>query len=86
MYSPFKAIANEDRRKILDILLTNPDSTFTELSKKFPFTHPALASHLNRLLEAHLIVKRREGRYYFYTLNKKTVVKMVKQLNKILES
>lgn len=65
----WKALANQARRKILDLLRDGPRYT-GELAAQFPdLTRFAVMQHLNVLEEADLVVHRREGRKRFNYLN-----------------
>ena len=57
----FRALANPDRRLILDLLKEWPGMNVNELSEHFEFSRFALMKHLRSLQEAGLVVSRREG-------------------------
>lgn len=61
----FHAIADPNRRRLLDLLLREERSV-QELVPHFDVTIGAISQHLKVLLECGLVVRRKEGRYRFY--------------------
>jgi len=53
----FSALANETRYRIVKELFDGPRS-FTDLAKTVDVESPILVHHLNKLLEADLLIKR----------------------------
>jgi len=65
----FKALANNDRRKILD-LLKNYDKTTGEICKEFKnLDRCTVLQHLRVLENAELVITRRDGRQKWNYLN-----------------
>jgi ArsR family transcriptional regulator, arsenate/arsenite/antimonite-responsive transcriptional repressor len=64
MESPWKAISDSSRRKIL-LLLKERDMTPTEISKHFQFSLPAVSIHLRILKNSDLILEQKIGRMQF---------------------
>jgi len=58
----FKALADPNRRRILDLVKARPGITVSELAESFEFTRYAVMKHLRVLERAGLIVPRRAGR------------------------
>src|SRR5438093_1521754 len=69
MESPWKAISDSSRRKIL-LLLKERDMTPTEISKHFQFSLPAVSIHLRILKNSGLILEQKVGKNRIYSLNK----------------
>jgi DNA-binding transcriptional ArsR family regulator len=66
---PFDAIADETRRRILD-LLHRRSLRAGEIARRFPeISRPAVAKHLGILRRAELVRARRVGREVRYSLN-----------------
>lgn len=63
--SVFEAIADPNRRRILD-LLKGGERTAGDLAKHFRFSWPALSQHLAVLKRARLVRVRRQGRFLWY--------------------
>jgi DNA-binding transcriptional ArsR family regulator len=65
----WKALADETRRSILDVLRDGPRTT-TEIVAKFPnLSRFGVMKHIDVLREASLIVTREQGRQRINTLN-----------------
>lgn len=77
MGSPWKALGDDSRRKIL-LLLIKRDLTPSQIAEHFDFTFPAISTHLRVLREADLVIEKKEGKNRFYSLNKKRVLEMMK--------
>lgn len=63
----FRALADEHRRTIVDLLAERPRSV-SELLEHFDFSQPALSRHLRVLREAGLVAADKEGRVRRYRL------------------
>lgn len=55
-------LGDANRRRILDILSSNPGLNVSELSEHFEVTRYAVMKHLNVLEEAELVVSEKKGR------------------------
>ncbi|MFT5285981.1 MAG: DNA-binding transcriptional ArsR family regulator [Planctomycetota bacterium] len=65
----WKALADPTRRELLDVLAVKPRTT-GELVEKFPdLCRTGVMKHLDLLVEAHLVLVRREGRVRWNQLN-----------------
>jgi DNA-binding transcriptional ArsR family regulator len=65
----WKALADETRRSILDMLRTGPRTT-TEIVERFPgLTRFAVMKHLDVLRQAALVLTREDGRRRVNSLN-----------------
>ena len=58
----FKALADSNRRMMLDLVKETPGMTVSKLASHFSFTRYAVLKHLRVLEDAGLIVRRRNGR------------------------
>jgi DNA-binding transcriptional ArsR family regulator len=63
----FQAIADPNRRRILELLRENERSV-QELVSSFDITFGAISQHLKILREARLVTRRKEGRKRIYRL------------------
>ncbi|MDQ7815294.1 MAG: autorepressor SdpR family transcription factor [Patescibacteria group bacterium] len=68
MDTVFKALADPNRRRILD-LLKKKDMSVTDLQEYFDFTQASLSHHLDVLKRADLVVTERRGQFIIYSLN-----------------
>jgi ArsR family transcriptional regulator, arsenate/arsenite/antimonite-responsive transcriptional repressor len=79
----FKALSDENRRKILD-LLRNGDLTAGEIAKHFDMSKPGISQHLSVLKNANLVYALKKGQYVYYSLNStvfQDVMKWIIQFN-----
>lgn len=76
MGSPWKAVADDSRRRML-LLLKDEEKTPSQISAKFDFTFPAVSTHLRVLRDAGLVVERKEGKNRFYSVNYEKISEMV---------
>ncbi len=67
--SVFKAIADANRRKILNLLKIHKSMTAGEIAEHFDFTKASLSEHLKVLRLAGLVYAKRKGQYIHYRLN-----------------
>ncbi len=67
--SVFKALADETRRFLLDLLYERDGRTLTELDLEVEMTRFGVMKHLRVLEDANLIVTRRSGRKKLHFLN-----------------
>lgn len=82
MGDPFKAIADDTRRVILESLKKG-DMAAGEIASKFDISKPGISGHLKILQEADLVANKKVGQNRIYKLNKATIKKMVKYLDKL---
>ena len=68
MTDVFDALADPNRRYVLEALAERDTATATELAAELPVTRQAVAKHLAALNEAGLVESRREGRETRYEL------------------
>ncbi|HQB97568.1 MAG: autorepressor SdpR family transcription factor [Candidatus Cloacimonadaceae bacterium] len=65
----FKAIADQNRRKILNLLKKHGSLTAGEIAAHFEFSKASLSEHLKILRLAGLIYSSKKGQYIHYRLN-----------------
>ena len=65
----FKALADSDRRHILDRLRERGGMTLIELCDGIDMTRQGVTKHIDLLEEAGLVVTRHQGREKFHYLN-----------------
>lgn len=68
MKSVFKALNDETRRGILD-LLKSKDMTAGEIAEHFHISKPSISHHLDLLKQADLVNVEKKGQYMIYSLN-----------------
>ena len=78
MGSPWKALSDDNRRRILLLLKEKDIITPTEIAEHFKFTMPGVSINLRILKEADLITEKKEGKNRLYSLNRKTTSDLVR--------
>jgi ArsR family transcriptional regulator len=78
MGSPWKALSDDNRRRILLLLKENDMITPTEIADHFHFTLPGVSIKLRILKEADLVTEKKEGKNRLYSLNRKTTSELVR--------
>ncbi len=78
MGSPWKALSDDNRRRILLLLKEKDIITPTEIAEHFNFTMPGVSINLRILKEADLITEKKEGKNRLYSLNRKTTSELVR--------
>jgi DNA-binding transcriptional ArsR family regulator len=77
----FKALADKTRLKIL-MLLDMREMCVCEIMVALNLTQPTASHHLGILEAVELIKDRREGKWIFYSLKNKRIMKLLKELMK----
>ena len=62
----WSAIADPSRRRVLDLVVSNGDSSASWLAGRVPFSRQAVAKHLVVLERAGLVSRRKRGREVVY--------------------
>ena len=78
MGSPWKALSDDNRRRILLLLKEKDIVTPTEIAEHFNFTMPGVSINLRILKEADLITEKKEGKNRLYSLNRKTTSELMR--------
>jgi len=78
MGSPWKALSDDNRRRILLLPKEKEIVTPTEIAEHFKFTMPGVSITLRILKEAALITEKKEGKNRLYSLNRKTTSDIVR--------
>jgi len=68
MNAIFKALNDETRRKIIE-LLKQKDMNAGEIAEEFNISKPSISHHLDILKRADLITSEKKGQYIYYSLN-----------------
>jgi DNA-binding transcriptional ArsR family regulator len=69
----FAALADPNRRLLLDLIAAHGTATATELAHELPVTRQAVSKHLMLLGEARLVERSREGRETRYRVRPETL-------------
>jgi len=68
-----KALSDETRQKILEILQTEGEKCVSDLVEMFNVSQPTISHHLNFLRQANLVTRRREGKQIYYSVNQENI-------------
>lgn len=68
MNTIFKALNDETRREILE-LLRKSDMTAGEIADHFNISKPSISHHLDLLKQADLVTSDKQGQFIIYSLN-----------------
>lgn len=69
-----KALGDETRQRILEILQTEGEKCVSDLVDAFNVSQPTISHHLNFLKQANLVTSRREGKQIYYQANQDNIV------------
>lgn len=79
MNTIFKALNDETRREILE-LLRKKDMTAGEIAEQFNISKPSISHHLDILKQADLVTNEKQGQFVNYSLNTTIVDDILKWL------
>ena len=77
MDSPFKALSDPTRRKILE-LLREKDMSAGEIADHFKISKPSISHHLNLLKSSELVLGEKLGQNVYYSLNTTALQELIK--------
>lgn len=83
--SLFKALANEDRLKILQLLVQNLEMCAQDIEKHFFLEQSTTSHHLNTLRRADVVKSRKSGRNIYYSLNAEVFLRNLDEFKKAFE-
>ena len=69
-----KALGDETRQRILQILQNDGEKCVSDLVEEFSVSQPTISHHLHFLKQANLVTSRREGKQIYYRLGKNDAV------------
>ena len=68
-----KALSDETRQRILEILQTDGEKCVSDLVDVFDVSQPTISHHLHFLKQANLVTSRREGKQIYYRANQENI-------------
>ncbi len=77
MNSLFKALNDETRRRIVD-LLKEKDMNAGEIADEFNISKPSISHHLDILRRADLVTSEKKGQFIVYSLNTTILEDLIK--------
>ncbi len=69
-----KALGDETRQCILEILQTEGEKCVSDLVELFNVSQPTISHHLNFLKQVNLVTSRREGKQIYYSINQDNII------------
>ena len=69
-----KALGDETRQKILEILVNEGEQCVSDLVDRFNVSQPTISHHLTFLKHAHLVSTRKEGKQVYYQAKQDNIV------------
>ena len=84
MGCPYKAIADDTRRKILEFL-SKEETAAGDIASKFEISKPAISNHLKILKEADIVSERKVRQNRLYSLNDKKIDNMKVYLDSLTD-
>jgi len=82
MSKAFKALSDETRRDILQ-LLNKKDMSAGEISDHFKMSKPSISKHLDILRETGLISSEKKGQFVIYSINTSIIEEVLGNFLKI---
>lgn len=69
----FSALADGNRRRILEMLAKEGELSAGDISEKFNISAPAISQHLKVLRESQLVVMQKRAQHRLYSINPKAL-------------
>jgi ArsR family transcriptional regulator, arsenate/arsenite/antimonite-responsive transcriptional repressor len=69
-----KALGDETRQRILEILQAEGEKCVNDLVDVFNVSQPTISHHLNFLKQVNLVTSRRDGKQIYYRANKDNIM------------
>lgn len=85
----YTAIAEPNRRRILELLSKNGQMSAKDISANFKMSFPAISQHLKVLKESDLVIVQKDAQRRIYQINPKKVQEVenwAKNLNDLWEA
>ncbi|AEM71853.1 regulatory protein ArsR [Allomuricauda ruestringensis DSM 13258] len=79
-----KALSDVNRLKILQAIQCCDDKLeCSTITASLNLSQPSVSHHIKKLVDAELIEPQKEGRFYFYSLNKSVMENYLRALKKL---
>ncbi len=75
-----KVLADETRLKII-MMLSKQDMCVCEIMEELAMSQPAVSHHLRVLKKSKIVLDDKDGRWVFYSINKKIFTKQLAAIN-----
>ncbi len=81
----FTVLSDENRHKILQLLLENGKMNVNDITEHLHLSRPAVSHHLKIMLQAHAINVEQIGKERFYSIAMADAITQLKQLTDLME-
>jgi len=81
----FYALAEPNRRHIIEMLATRGQLTATDICRKFEVSAPAISQHLKVLREANLVQMEKRGQQRIYRINPEAMIQFEGWARQLME-
>ena len=81
----FTVLSDENRHKILQLLLENGKMNVNDITEHLHLSRPAVSHHLKIMLQAHTISVEQIGKKRFYSIAMADAITQLKQLTDLME-
>lgn len=81
----FTVLSDENRHKILQLLLENGKMNVNDITEHLHLSRPAVSHHLKIMLQAHAISVEQIGKERFYSIAMADAITQLKQLPDLME-
>ncbi len=81
----FTVLADENRHKILYLLLENGKMNVNEITDKIHLSRPAVSHHLKIMLQAQAVSVEQIGKERFYSIAMRDTTEQLKQVVALME-
>ncbi len=75
-----RVIGHKSRVAILEALIGGKALSATELAYRAGITNQTASSHLNQLMKANLLHRRKCGRFHYYEISNETIASFIEQI------
>jgi DNA-binding transcriptional ArsR family regulator len=82
----FSALADPNRRNIIELLAVKGELSSTDISDKFQISSPAISQHLKVLKEANLVQMEKRAQQHIYKVNPAAMDDLQKWLKKLTKN
>lgn len=79
----FKALADENRLKVLD-LLKEGEQCACDILNKLEITQPTLSHHMKILADSGVVKARKQGKWVYYSINPEVCADVVKEFSSVI--
>lgn len=81
----YSALADPNRRNIIELLASKGELSATDISDKFKITPPAISQHLKVLREAKLVTMEKRAQQRIYQINTLKIKEIEKWIKKLTD-